>query len=196
MFELALITLAVVASIGPTNLFAIKEGLRHGARITFYVILGGVFVDLFYANLAGAGLAVIGENFYFKVTLLSIGSLFLAYIGIKGLYTALRKNLPAEATATRKLHPLLIGILMTLPNPFTIIFWTTALTGLSIGYQPLLLLVVILSVGALWAALEAFVIHFFRKVINEKSLKIVEALAASIILGFAIKFSLQLIALI
>ena len=66
MIELALLTLAIVASIGPTNLFAIKEGVKHGASHTFFIILGGVLVDLFYANLAGLGLSALGENLYFK----------------------------------------------------------------------------------------------------------------------------------
>jgi len=193
MLELIILSLAVVASIGPTNLFAIKEGAKNGAINTFYVISGGILVDLFYANLAGLGLSALGKNPYFKTVLLSIGAFMFFYLGIKGIITAFQKEMVQAAESKLKIHPILIGIAMTLPNPFTIIFWTTAIAGLSIGYQPGTLMAVILGVGITWAALEALLIHFARKLINDKILRGVEFVASLIILAFAFKFLLQIV---
>jgi len=193
MIELALLTLAIVASIGPTNLFAIKEGVKHGASHTFFIIFGGVLVDLFYANLAGLGLSALGENIHFKITLLSVGSLVFLYLGIKGLKIAFQEKMIEAAKTKRKAHPLVVGIAMTLPNPFTIIFWATALTSLTMGYKPLTLLTIVLIAGGSWAAIEAGIIHFSRKLIGEKLLRGIEAVTSFIIIGFAIKFIIQVI---
>lgn len=196
MIELAILTLAIVASIGPTNLFAIKEGVKHGAWSTFFIIFGGVLVDLFYANLAGLGLSALGENIHFKTVLLFVGSLVFIYLGGKGLKIAFQKKMIKAAETKSKAHPLLIGIIMTLPNPYVIIFWATALSGLAIGYKPLTLFAIVIIVGGSWAGIEAGMIHFFRKYIKERLLRVIEAITSIILLGFAIKFLIQFVKLI
>jgi len=196
MLELFLLTLAIVASIGPTNLFAIKEGVKHGASNTFFIIFGGVLVDLFYANLAGLGLSALGENLPFKIGLLSIGALVFLYLGLSGVKFAFKKDQFKEAKKASGIHPFFLGIAMTLPNPFTIIFWATALTSLAVGYQPFLLMFVVLVTGLTWALIEAGIIHFTRKLINENLLKGIELITSLVIIGFAFKFIYQVYGLV
>ena len=122
-----------------------------------------------------------------------MGSLVFLYLGIKGLKIAFQKKMIEAAKTKKKAHPLIIGIAMTLPNPFTIIFWATALTSLTIGYKPVILLAIVLIAGGSWAAIEAGIIHFSRKLISEKLLRGMEAVTSLVIIGFAIKFIIQVI---
>jgi len=90
----------------------------------------------------------------------------------------------------------LVGIIMTLPNPLTIIFWASAISSLTIGYDAFILCATILIVGSTWCVLEAGLIHFARQFINNKILRVIEFIASLIILGFAIKFLVQLFEII
>lgn len=196
MFQLALLTLAISASVGPTKLVAIQEGLRKGASATFFITFGAVLADLIYANLAGLGLSKIGENFYFETTFLFISALVFVYLGVKGLKTPSIKNLKETVKPKYQTHPLFLGILITLINPLTIIFWPGAVASLDIGYQPLIFLIIIPLVGGLWSLFEALVVHFGRKFIKEKLFRIVEIITSVILLGFSIQFVIQAITLL
>ena len=57
ILQIAILGFTTVASIGPTNLLAIKEGVKTHGKSTFYIMMGGVIVDVFYAILAGLGLS-------------------------------------------------------------------------------------------------------------------------------------------
>lgn len=196
MLELALLTLAISASVGPTKLLAIQEGLKKGASSTFFITFGAVLVDLFYANISGLGLAKIGENFYFKIILLTISVVAFIYLAIKGLKIAIKKDFTKVIEPKYKTHPLFIGIAITLINPLTIIFWPGALTGLDIGYKPFVFLIIIPLVGGLWSLFESLLVHFGRKYIKEKLLSIIETITSLILLGFATKFIIQIISLL
>lgn len=188
MFQLVLLALTAVASIGPTNLLSIKEGIKHGASHTFWIIFGGVLVDFTYAALANFGLSSIGMNFYFRFSLLVVGALIFTYLGLKGVRLALSKNEAKAAINKFNLSPLSLGIVMTIPNPFPILMWATALASTKESYSFLTLLWVILGVGACWSALESLVVMFFRSFIKTSVVKTIELVTSLILLGFAANF--------
>lgn len=196
MFQLILLAFTAVAAIGPTNLLSIKEGIKHGAQHTFWIIFGGVLVDFFYASLANFGLSSLGSNTLFIVTLLSVGALVFAYLGAKGLKIALSKTEPQAATKKYHLPPLLLGIAMTLPNPFPILMWATALTSTGESYSWFTLLLIVLGVGGLWSAVEALMVKFFRPYIQPSLIRSIEAVTSIILLGFAVNFAWKVVELL
>lgn len=193
MLELGLLTLAISASVGPTKLLAIQAGLKKGASSTFFITFGAVLVDLFYANISGLGLAKIGENSYFQKILLIISAIVFIYLAIKGLKIAIKKDFKKVIESKYKIHPLFIGMTITLVNPLTIIFWPGAVTSLNIGYKPLIFLIIIPTVGGLWSLFESLIVHFGRSYIKGKTLSIIEIITSVMFLGFATKFIIQII---
>ena len=101
MIELIFLAFVAVASVGPTNLMAIKEGIKQNGWVTFWIVLGGVFVDIFYASLAALGLSKLSGNWFFQVILLSIAVILLSRIGYGGIRSALKKeDRPAAKKST------------------------------------------------------------------------------------------------
>lgn len=199
MWQIALLTFTSVASIGPTNLLAIKEGFKHGFSSTFFILFGGVLVDAFYAHIAGLGLSAIGNNAVLQVSMLLIGFLVFTYLGILGIKNAAQSN-PSlniqQETKVRKNHPLFMGVIMTLPNPFAILMWATAFSNFHIIYKPFYLTFIILSIGILWSIIEGFIVQFFKKYIKNTAIRAMELLTSFILLGFAVHFLLKAISLV
>lgn len=196
MWQIALLTFTSVASIGPTNLLAIKEGFKHGFSSTFFILFGGVLVDALYAHIAGLGLSTIGNNSALQVSMLLIGFLVFSYLGILGIKNAVQNNLALDTqqeTKVQKNHPLFIGVIMTLPNPFTILMWATAFSNFHIVYQPFYLTAIILFIGILWSAIEGFIVQFFKRYIKNTAIRVMELLTSFILLGFAVHFLLKAI---
>ncbi len=194
MWQIALLTFTTVASIGPTNLLAIKEGLKSGFRSTFYILFGGVLVDVFYAYLTVFGLSAIVNRFALQKIMTFLGILIFTYLGILGLKNTAQEDFMKKMDQTKKtekIHPILIGILMTLPNPFIFLVWGTALTNFNVVYDPLYLTGTILSVGFLWSAVEGGMVKFFRDYIFTKTLRFIELLTSLILLGFSVYLLLE-----
>lgn len=193
MFELIVLTFAVVASIGPTSIYAIKEGLKKTGMTTFFILFGAISVDVLYATLAGIGLTTLGTNILFKKILLLLAIFIFIYLGGKTLYDVFNKNSFTPTTKSHNMPPFFVGIIITLPNPFTIVFWSTALTGLSIPYQARLFIPTILLTGMFWAMVVGTTIHYSKKYISPKTFHIIEVTTSIIFFGFALKFFLQII---
>lgn len=199
MWQIALLTFTSVASIGPTNLLAIKEGLKHGFSSTFFILFGGVLVDVFYAHIAGFGLSAIGQNTILQKGMFLIGFLVFTYLGIAGIKNTVKNN-PLQKiqdeTKTQKNHPLFVGVIMTLPNPFAILMWATAFSNFNIVYQPFYLTSIILAIGILWSTFEGLIIQFFRRYVKGMLVRTIELLTSLILLGFAVHFLLKALSLI
>lgn len=142
-------------------------------------------------------LAAIGKNVYFQAILLFVGTIFFFYLGISGLKTVFKKNITKVDIIKKQkdLHPVIIGIMMTLPNPFVIVFWATAYTSLQTNFS-IIVPIVIFAVGITWSTIEAVIVHSFRKFIKEKYLKIIELFIALILIIFGCKFFVQVIQII
>ncbi len=195
MLEIALISLISVASIGPTHMFAIKEGLRSGYKSFFGVLFGGVIVDVLYASLAFYGYSTFGGYNVFKLIALPSGVLvftFLAYTQIKNWF------LKTESKSNKEIigSPFLTGILMTLPNPFAVIMWATLFSDIKIQTSIFIINIIILTVGLSWIILEGLLVLVFRKYINNNFLKIIEIFTSMLLLYFAIKFGYEFVMLL
>ncbi|WP_377291380.1 LysE family translocator [Rhizobium sp. SG2393] len=121
-YSLALFIAAAIPGPGMTAIVA--RALGTGFRETFFMGLGLILGDLVYLTAAVLGLAVIAETFAgVFLAIKIIGALYLAYVGWK-LWTA--GILPQEVAARAPSSPaaaFLSGLLVTLGNPKTMLFY-------------------------------------------------------------------------
>jgi len=200
MFYIAFITFTVVASIGPTNLFAIKEGLKKGGFITFAILFGGVLTEVFYANLALYGINKIESPFIITV-LQILGTFFFLYLGIVSFKKHKLSSTSQSFQKSSSFHldksvasQLLKGILMTLPNPLPVVLWSSAIANINEHYlRHYVITLIILSIGCLWSGAEGFFVSKFKKLVNDKTLRFIEIATAIILLIVSIKFAAGLL---
>ncbi len=181
-----------MASIGPTHMLAIREGLQAGFRSLFGVLFGGVVVDVLYANLAFFGFSKFGGYSVFKFIALPVGAsvfAFLAYSQIRAFFSKIESKRNTKIIVS----PFVTGILMTLPNPFAIIMWATLFSTSKIQTSFFALSAIILVVGLVWILLEGLLVSVFRKHVNNYFLRAVEVFTSVLLVYFAIKFAYEFV---
>lgn len=184
-----------VASIGPTHMLAVREGLKAGFRSLFGVLFGGVIVDVLYASLAFFGFSTFGGYTIFKLIALPVGAsvfAFLAYSQIRAFFLKVGSKRDNKIIVS----PFLTGILMTLPNPFAIIMWATLFSSSKIQTSFFALSSIILVVGLGWILIEGLLVSVFRKHINNYFLRVVEVFTSVLLVYFSIKFGYEFVILL
>jgi threonine/homoserine/homoserine lactone efflux protein len=109
---------------GPGMTAIVARALGSGFRDTFYMGLGLVLGDLIYLTAVILGLAFVAQTFTTAFLVIKIlGALYLAYIAYK-LWTAgfLPQDIQAKKSASMGLS-FLSGLLVTLGNPKTMLFY-------------------------------------------------------------------------
>ena len=196
MWHIVFLAFASVASIGPTNLYAINEGLKKGAHHTFWILTGGVVTDLFYAHLAGIGATFFFSNTKVQIAMTGIGITLFGYFGIKNIINIFLKRQYKTDIINKEPNPFMIGLLMTLPNPFSILMWAAAFVSYKINYTPITLSAIIISVGIFWASIESATVQLLKKHFKQSVYKIVDGVTGIILVVFAIKMALKMFAII
>ncbi|MBB5533519.1 LysE family translocator [Rhizobium giardinii] len=109
---------------GPGMTAIVARALGSGFRETFFMGLGLVLGDLFYLTAVILGLAFVAQTFTTAFMVIKIlGALYLVYIAYK-LWTAglLPQDIQAKKSASVGLS-FLSGLLVTLGNPKTMLFY-------------------------------------------------------------------------
>lgn len=135
-----LLGLGAAAPIGPVNVEIARRTLRAGFRHGFALGCGAVSVDVFYAVLSSLSLgaflqrpAVLGPVRVAAVVLLLYLS-FLCFRGARRTWRARGDALTSDAPPSTARRPslrgaYLTGVLMTLLNPMTVVFWFVGVPG-------------------------------------------------------------------
>ncbi|MCW9035828.1 MAG: LysE family translocator [Alphaproteobacteria bacterium] len=111
---------------GPGVLALVGCALGRGSKMASGFLIGMIFGDMVYLNLAAAGLAALAQTMgeaFFVVKLL--GAAYLIFLGIT-LWRAASKKAegPAQTINTHQLHKAtLFGFTTTLGNPKTMVFY-------------------------------------------------------------------------
>lgn len=116
--------------IGPVNVEIARRTLRSGFSAGFFLGLGACTVDVICAVLSSMGFSLLAGQTWFHTPLQLIGGAFLAWLGILCWISAIRsvrrqtevETAPPPAVQTS----FITGLLMTATNPYTLIFWFTA----------------------------------------------------------------------
>ncbi|MBI2809625.1 MAG: LysE family translocator [Candidatus Melainabacteria bacterium] len=129
---------------GPINIEMMRRNLHYGTKAGFSLGLGACLADILYLLLFGLGAFSIMQYPEVLQTLGIGGSLILAWFGIQ----ALRSKKTPETSHQKPrsfFRDLFSGTLMTLFNPYTVLFWSSLIAQVaSLSQAPN---------GLLWAGL-------------------------------------------
>ena len=133
---------------GPGMTAIVARALGSGFRPTFFMGLGLILGDLVYLTAVILGLAILAQNFTTPFLIIKyLGAAYLCYIAWK-LWTAglLRQDIQATQGATGGMA-FLSGLLVTLGNPKTMLFYVALVPTLiplqDVGLQDYVALVLI-----------------------------------------------------
>ncbi len=181
--------------IGPINLEIIRRNLNYGTAFGVALGLGACSADLTYIILLALGALTILHH----VTLLKIvgivGSLILAWFG----YSALKlksNNLKDEFNQLNNSSnkPLwrhtLDGYILTLINPYTILFWSSIGTQIALMSRGTHFAIVYACFGVLIATLSWIIslntaLHYTKHRLSPKTMQLLNYLGGFLLLGFA-----------
>lgn len=129
-FKGFLLGLGAAIPIGPVNVEIARRTLRSGFFAGFFLGCGAVTVDVICAIVSSLGFTLLSDQSWLFKPLQIIGGAFLAYLAFlcfRSAWQAMQKKeeigtIPAPAIHTSYIT----GLLMTGTNPYTIIFWFTA----------------------------------------------------------------------
>lgn len=112
--------------LGPSALEIIRRGVLYGFREAFGVALGTATSDIIYSTLALAGVsAVILSNRFAENVIGVIAAIIIASFGLYTIYDTRKNNrLSLEKLEQREPNPYATGLLMTVFNPFVLLFWS------------------------------------------------------------------------
>lgn len=187
------IALAIAAAIpGPGVIALVARALGSGFRPTFPMLLGLALGDVIYLSAAVLGLAYIAATFgTVFVVLRYAGAAYLAWMAI----SFWRSGITAETVTARRaggpVASFMAGLLVTLGNPKTMVFYLALLPTLldlsAVSATDLALLIGVTFI-VLIATLSPYVMlagrarHLLQ---SPKSLKVMNRFAASCLMGAA-----------
>jgi len=188
-----LLGLGAAIPLGPVNLEMIRRNLRFGTVSGCCFGLGACTADVIYLVLLSFGaLTVLTQAAVLKAVGIT-GSVILAYFGM----SALRMKIAAEhdpvefsSVVSAWWRQTLSGLLMTLLNPFTILFWSSVssqVVTLAGQQQHATLLagsgVLLGTVG--WVSSLNLILHLTRHRLSATVNNYLNKMGGIILLGFA-----------
>ncbi len=192
--------LSVAAPIGPVNVAVIRRGLVFGFFPAWMMGLGAAAADTFYVTLVFLGLApILAESVLFRIALWLIGGAFLIWIGVAGMRVrAVSRKIENDNNPRAEIHPFLTGLGMTLLNPMTIVSWL-AVGGAFFSTVALverrasgaMFVAGIFAGSAIWFSGIALALHFARRWVNDRALRVVSVIASLVLIAFGVGFMAQ-----
>ena len=191
--------LAIAAPVGPIGVLTIRRTLTEGLVIGLLTGLGAATADAFYGTVAAWGLTAVSDFLIHYQTWLSLlGSLFLAYLGLKSLRqpAASTDTPPSEIrnpqSAIAYLRAYASTLLLTLSNPVTILSFTAVFAGFGLGSQSdgagsggQLVLGVFLG-SALWWLILCGGVTAVRTRLSATALRLINIASGLILIGFSV----------
>ncbi len=180
--------------------FSAAQSRRHGLAATVGVVLASLlWVGL---SLAGIGLLLQEAGTFYRLLRL-LGALYLLYIGLRLLRGAWRRPAtstapaPAQALGWLDNRPFTAGLLTTLSNPKSAVFWTSvfavALPAQPPGWFYGAVLGVIAMQSALWYGLVALLLSTGLARRSYATIaRWLDGLAGAVLLGLSLKLADEL----
>ncbi|MEZ5994331.1 MAG: LysE family translocator [Hyphomonadaceae bacterium] len=162
------LALAVTLSPGPDTLLVASHSARGGLRAGLAAVAGIVSGGVYYAALFGFGalaLLVAVPSLYFAVKI--AGALYLAWLGVRMIWRALRGGDGAATAAPRLGRPFVQAFLTNALNPKVAIFYLAALPQFASGPGApavgALLIGIHCALGAVWLSCVAYAASHARR---------------------------------
>jgi L-lysine exporter family protein LysE/ArgO len=187
------ITLA--APIGPVSVETIKQGLSHGFRRAFSVVLGAAVGDLvtmliFYFLLSRFMTIPLVE-----LSVWGLGALILIYLGVMSIWQGFQKGDLIRDFAPSDRNVFCLGFVLAIVNPISIAFWI-GIAGLIFEDQAVDAsfvenftsnLSIFLGV-IVWGLFLSLWLAFGRKFLNNGGLRLVALVSGFSLLGFGLYY--------
>lgn len=117
-------------AVGPMCLMVFNTAKNVGLLTALSLVIAIALVDLFYITLAGIGANKLLDGPKCKKILATVGGLVLVLFGINLILNVFGINLIPGLDLKPTAKSIFIqGLILTLSNPLTIIFWTSVLLG-------------------------------------------------------------------
>lgn len=126
-----LLGLGAAVPIGPVNIEMIKRNLETGTINGLVLGLGACSVDVLYLVLFVSGMMYLLNQPMILGWLGILGALLMAYFGMQSLKASTSWSLAPQSVAKSKFRHYIDGFVLTFLNPYTIIFWASMSTQLS-----------------------------------------------------------------
>ena len=116
-------------AVGPMCLMVFNTAKNVGFLVALSLVLAIALVDTFYITLAGLGVSKLLEKEKIKKIFKIIGSLVLILFGINIILNVFGINIiPGLNLKPTSTNIFIQGLVLTLSNPITIVFWGSVLT--------------------------------------------------------------------
>ena len=117
-------------AIGPMCLMVFNTAKESGFRIAFSLIVAIALIDALYIILAALGVSRLLEKESVKRVLRLVGGIVLILFGLNMILGVFHINLiPGFNVRISSGSVFVQGLILTLSNPLTIVFWGSVLTG-------------------------------------------------------------------
>lgn len=179
---------------GPLLATVIAESARHGFKSGPLVILGHALLEILMVFLIVFGFASFIHNDLVLRTISFLGALILIYMGVKMIFSLPRLSLENLSGYKSSSNLVLLGITMSLVNPYWTVWWLTIGMGLVLAAQKAgIIAVCIFFAGHILAdlgfySIVSFIISKGKKITSGKAYKGVIFCCAFVLIGFGIYF--------
>ncbi len=192
-------TIALSGALSPGPLLAtvISESPRHGTKAGPLIILGHALLEIGMVALIVLGLA----RFVYQPFLLNLISLLvsgiLIYFGIKMLVSVPALSLDITPGQSQSSNLVLMGITVSLSNPYWTIWWLTIGLGLLLAAQKAgfwaigIFFIGHILADLLWYTLVSFGLSAGKRFLTDRLYRGIVLICAVMLLGFGLIFGLN-----
>lgn len=182
---------------GPILTITVAESVRRGAKAGPLIIIGHGLIELFLVVAIIQGLGAYLKRPLIMTIIASLGGAILLWFGLDMLRTAgrlsLKTNQPnQQRKATR--HPIIMGVLASLSNPYWTLWWATV----GLGYLVAALKVGFAGVFAFfaghvsadfgWYSFVSFGISRGKTLLTDRSYQILIRICGVFLMAFGVWF--------
>jgi len=177
---------------GPLLTITISESGHRGAFAGPILIGGHAILELLLVVALLFGLGPLLENNIFFLIVAFAGGVIMLWMGYNMLKSVPRLTVNLDVTAEKKNNLMLTGALMSLANPYWIIWWATIGIGYIVSAQKFGIMgVVVFYVGhiigdTIWYSAISIAVARGRKLFTDKVYRILIAVCGFFLVAFAI----------
>lgn len=183
----------VAAQVGPIWIFCARSVLRGTAKIGIAIGAGAAVIDALYAGLGLAGASAILEIDPVRIGFGLVGAGFLAFLGLRTLWSAFRIRLGGETEeeVSSPRRAFLTSLAATASNPATIAAWAAVFAAaatanlVNTGWSAASLVVGVAAGTLTWFTILSTGLSVTRHRIGPRLLMVVDAISGLVLLAFA-----------
>lgn len=171
--------------LGPINLLIMNEALKSYKKAVA-IGLGAMSADITYLVLILFGVVSFIKNEFVIMLFSLVGGLFLTYLAFlifKNRDTKVKKV--SKSNQGTLISNYIKGYLLTLSNPYTILFWISVTTYATSSSSFVFTLTGMISAILLWITLMPYIVYSKRELISNKLASLFASISSVILLYFA-----------